>query len=462
MEDPVRAELTRRGYTVNDEAYGIIALCDDWYRARITPSHARQTVAGVRYTVERMGFAQRLAADDANACEVVDIDPGEAAYDAVNAVLRANRFDRQYRRQLELCAAEGTAACFVRLDGADVYPDGTLLGGEIRLTYVDASGYMPLSVDNGDVTEAAFWGTDMRRTGDVTRLVICTRGEDGVYGYETMTFGRRGEMLGRPEYARLGKVRPFAVMRNADVNTFEHMQGFGLPKLYGVIPLLAALDSAFTGLMGDIDSAEKITLVNELLCRFDDEGTPVTPNEQLKRRFVLLGEKLPEQQELVHEITPEIRIGAFRETIELILGLLSRRFGYGMKRYTLSDRGDDITATQYAGERHDMLQELNRQRFEAREYIRSIVAAVIWFMNEYRGARLPQDAEINVEFDDSCLTDRAELTEAMRRDVLDGIGGDETRKMYLMRRYNISEDEARGWIAREKHEDDKEKKDIGR
>ena len=160
MLEAVRRELAQRGYRVNEEAYGIIGECDDWYRARETEMHRRVTVNGAHYQLVRMGFGRRIAMDEANLCEVIEINPGKEAFDFVAGVLRENRFDSEYRRQLELTAAEGTAACFVRIEDAEEYEDGTLCGGRIALTYVEAGCYAPLSVINGEVTEAAFWGSD--------------------------------------------------------------------------------------------------------------------------------------------------------------------------------------------------------------------------------------------------------------------------------------------------------------
>lgn len=454
MNEAVRRELALRGYRVNEEAYRIIGECDDWYRARETEQHRRVTVGGAHYQLIRMGFGRRIAMDEANFCEVMEINPGEEAYDFVNDVLRENRFESEYRKQLELTAAEGTAACFVRLEGAEEFEDGSIRGGRIALTYVEAGGYAPLSVVNGEVTEAAFWGEDFIGMRKIVRLVICTKDEEGCYRYSVREYDEHGrEREEAAQEIELGRVKPFAVLQTADVNTFDGMQGFGYPKMHGVIPILAGLDAAYTALMGDIDTAEKITLINEQLCRFEGQGDPICPNEQLKRRFVLLGEKLPEQNELVHEIVPEIRVEQFRGTIELLLSMLTKQFGFGSKRYTLGSAGELMTATQYMGERHDMLQELNRQRAEAKEYIAQIVRAVLWFGRNFLQAELPEDVQIEVEFDDSYITDKSELMEQMRRDVLDGIGGAYVRREYLKKRYNLTDEEAATWAAEGEEEE---------
>lgn len=445
--------LRDMGYAINQNAYGVIEICDDWYKARRTDAHRRVRVNGQHYELERMGFGRRVAADDANLCEVVEINASgdsEAQFKFVNGIFAENRFGTQYRKQLELTSAEGTAACYVWLDDAELYADGSVKGGRIRLNYVDALGFIPLTVVNDEVIEAAFVGEHMIGAEKEYTALVCLR-VDGVYCYFVRAFDENGELIPeRSQDMQLGEVKPFAVLRTAQVNTIDDMEGFGYPKLYDVIPILKGLDAGFTALLGDIDTAEKITLINEVLCKFDDQGKPTTPNEEMKRRFVMLGERLPDQKEVIYEIIPQIRVEVFENTLQLLLNMLSQQFGYGTKKYILNKEDKTVTtATEYIGDRQDMMQELNKQRGVAKEYITGIVRAVLWFANAYQGGKWDVDAEVLVEFDDSYVTNKAEQLEGIRQDVLAGIGGTYVRALYLMQKYNLEEEEARKWATAE-------------
>ena len=241
---------------------------------------------------------------------------------------------------------------------------------------------------------------------------------------------------------QLGSVKPFAVLRNAEVNNIDHMMGYGYPKVYGAIGILKAVDLCFNVLFGDLDKADKLVLVNELLCKFDEAGNPITPNEQVKKTFVLLGgEKLPDQKELVQEINPEIRVDSITKSFELCLSLLSSMFGYGTKKYSF-ENGQIKTATEYAGERQDAMQELNKQRTEAENYVRDICKAVLWFSNTFQGTGWDLDEEITVDFDDSYVTDRQSELESKRADALSFREIPMLTIWYLMDRYQLSEKEA--------------------
>ena len=436
--------LTKRGYQVNQAAGQIIAEADAWYRVGETQSHARVTINGMGYTLARMGFAKRAAADDANLCEIVKINAGKND-DFVNAFLRENRFDTQYREQLELTSAEGTAACYVRLDDGYVLSNGRIRGGKVRLNYVDANGYLPLTVENGDVTEAAFWGESTSGTAKQTLLVIFTLGKGGLYRCETVAFDKDGRAEVKPA-VELGDVKPFAIMRTAEVNSIAGMQGYGYPKVYGSVPLFLGLDAAFSAFLGDIDKSEAITFINEKLCGFDDTGEPIPPNEQMKRRFVFLGDKLPEAKSLIQHEQPNIRVEQFEPTVQFLLDVLSVKFGYGTKKYSFKD-GQIATATQYIGERQDQMQELNRQRYQARQYIEGIIRAALWFSNTFLGTSFDLDEEITIDFDDSFIESKAERLEACRQDALAGLGGAYTRALYLKEKYNLTDEEAALWAG---------------
>lgn len=156
-------------------------------------------------------------------------------------------------------------------------------------------------------------------------------------------------------------------MLHAEVNNLDDMEGYGLPKLRNAIPVLKVVDLCYNVLFSDLDKAEKIILVNELLCEFDENGKPKLTPEQ-KKLFVFTGEKLPEEKSMIQEYNPEIRIEQVTKAFELALSLLSMSFGYGTKKYSF-ENGQITTATEYVGERQDQMQELNRQRQEAIRYI---------------------------------------------------------------------------------------------
>lgn len=460
MEGCVKNFLQKKGYTVNDNALTVIQACDDWYSNRIIEDfHKRKTLNGIPYELNRLNFGKRCCSDDANLCEVLEINAGDGEQaDFVNDALGKSEFNTQYRKQLEKTSADGTTACYIRLDNATFMNNGSVQGGTIKLNYVEADAFMPLTVENDIVTEAAFSGSALSKGKKQTTLVLFTLGENGMYTAETHVFDDKGnEIKDLETIVQLGDVKPFAVMRNAEVNNLDDMTGYGLPKLWDAIPALKVVELCYNVLFSDLDKAEKIILVNELLCEFDENGKPKMTPEQ-KKLFVLVGEKLPDPQDkaLIQEYNPEIRIEQVTKAFELALSLLSMSFGYGTKKYSF-ENGQITTATEYVGERQDQMQELNRQRQEAIRYIQDICRAVMWFANTFQGKSFNLDQEILVDFDDSYITDREAELERKRNDAL-AFDIPDLTVWYLKDAYSLSEEKARELVEAKV---EKEEQDTG-
>ena len=448
--------LNELGIPYNETAQNILRECDDWYSNKVTEFHKRTNVNGVSFTINSMNFAKRCCSDDANLCEVVEINAGDdtAQFDGVNNILNANRFVTMYRKQLEKLAASGTVGCYVRMDGATYLEDNRIVGGKVRLNYVDGESVAPITVENDDITECAFVGQSIEDGKDLITVVVFQKDENGIYTCDTYYYKDGQNLEDRHESVKLGDVKPFAVMESAEVNNIKDMEGYGFPKLYSSIPILKALDLAFNILFSDLDKGEKMMFINELLaCIQTDRNGKAYLTKKQQEQFILLGEKLPTQDSLIYEYNPELRIDAITKIFETCLSLLSMSFGYGTKKYTF-ENGQIKTASEYIGERQDSMQELNKQRSCAVQYITDICAAIIWFSHTFNGTDWVMPDDIQVQFDDSYIEDKVSKLESMRNDALSFPEIPQIKMYYLMGKYNLSEEEALEWIGQEITDDE--------
>ncbi len=401
--------------------------------------------------LHRMNFAKRCCADDANLCEIVSVAPEKESksQEFIDKLLSDNRFEVRYREQLEKTSAMGTAGAYIYLKDAELVKKGkkdkaTVRGGEIRINYCDADCIIPLTVDNGLITECAFCGTNISKGKETTTLVIFVA-ENGRYKAETVVFDKEGQITDST-ILQLGEQKPFAIMSNAEVNNLEDMEGYGLPKIYNAIPLFKAVDLCYNLFFGDLSKSEKIVFINELLScvrQGADGKLDLTP--QQKEIFIMLGERLPEQKEIIYEYNPTIRIDDITKCFELVFSLLSMQFGYGSKKYTF-ENGQIKTATEYIGERQDAMQELNKQRKNAEYYITDLIHAAMWFANQFQGTSYNLEEELLVEFDDSYIEDKQAKLESMRADALSFADIPILKVWYLTEKYNLSEEEVKKYI----------------
>lgn len=456
-KDCVKVYLNKLGYSVNSNALEIIGICDDWYSNRVIDDfHKRKNLNNVEYKLNKMNFAKRCCADDANLCEIVSVAPEKenTAQEFIDKLLSDNRFDVRYREQLEKTSAAGTVGAYIYLRNAEYIKtkgDTTSVrGGDIRINYCDADCIIPLTVENRLVTECAFSATNTVKGKEKTTLVIFTL-EDGRYRADTVVFDGSGKQVDAESSSiQLGEVKPFAVMTNAEVNNLDSMDGYGLPKIYNSIPLFKAVDLCYNILYGDLDKGQKLVFINELLAciQTDKDGRPYLTQQQ-KEIFILLGMdnegKLPDEKTLVQEYNPEIRVEQITKAFELVLSLLSMQFGYGTKKYTF-ENGQIKTATEYIGTKQDAMQELNKQRKQAKDYIENIVHAAMWFSNQFHGTGFDISEKLSIEFDDSYVEDKQTKLESMRADALSFTDVPILKIMYLSEKYNVPMEEVKKWL----------------
>lgn len=90
MESCVRTKLGQLGYHVHTKPYEYIEEANRWYRNELIDDfHKRTAVTGELYEIDRMNFAKRGCADDANLCEIIDINVGDDVQNEfIHAVLK--------------------------------------------------------------------------------------------------------------------------------------------------------------------------------------------------------------------------------------------------------------------------------------------------------------------------------------------------------------------------------------
>ena len=106
--------------------------------------------------------------------------------------------------------------------------------------------------------------------------------------------------------------------------------------------------------------------------------------------------------------------------------------------------GNIATATQYTGDRQDMVQHANRHQIKIEAALLQILRAMLWVGKVLTGAPINENAAVTINFDDSYISD-AETRR--QRDKDDALNGFVPKYVYNMEWRGMSEEDARACIV---------------
>lgn len=414
--------LGERGLAAESVMYAYVREWEAWWRGKNRAFHEylENNAMGrpVRREMFRMNMAKKICEDwaavllnDRTVLSVAD----EAGDAFVKQVFADSGFLRQANRLLEKAFAVGTGAAILRLADCPV-ADGALCADEgtrLLFEFVDAAHIIPLSVRNGRITEAAFVSEGVVRGKEYVYLETHTF-EDGGYCIRNVFFDREdGVLRERDEGKYAGVIKTqspvpfFSIITPNLVNHIDESFGMGVSVFADAIDCLRGVDLAFNNFCRDIKLGGKKVFINQSLVNRDEHGNVYTPDDVAQQLFVTIGDTDLADHPMITEHNPELRTSDNAEAVQSQLDYLSFRCGLGTHHYTFGgiEGRAKLTATQYMGERQDMLQNAVKHQKNVDAFLRGVVRALLWCAAEVY--RLPVDAgaDLAVTFDDSYFTD---------------------------------------------------------
>ena len=368
-------------------------------------------------------------------------------------VLGSNRFWDNANALMESMMWSGTAAVIVRLKNAAVDKSGRLtLSDDTRITfdYLDADKIIPLTCENGIITEAAFCSSKYI-SGRVKLLLEVHRAENGKYLIENHLFDTTDGFLKEdtlpenvPPVINTDSELPwFAVCTPAIVNPIDGNNGMGCSVFYNAIDNLKGVDLAFNNFCSDIWLGQKKVFLSKNLLA-DTGDKKISPDEVNQQLFYYVSETLDDGtgKPLVQEHNPDLRVEANAKAVQSQLDYLSFKVGFGTKHYQFNN-GTVVTATQYAGDKQDLIQNAHKHFIRVESFLHDLIKTVLYIGKRYIDPEVNDEALISVTFDQSPLIDENTERERDRQDIRDGIMA---QYEYRMKWYGESEENARAAI----------------
>ncbi len=348
-------------------------------------------------------------------------------------VFGSNNFWDEANGLMERMMWSGTAAIVIRLKNASVDPNGTFRPDpdtRIDLNYIDADMIVPLTCDNGIITEAAFC-SELCIHGSERIYLEVHRLEKGEYIIENYLFKADSENVicrdelpdGVPPIIRTGADKSwFAICKPAAVNPLPKNNGLGCAVFCNAIDNLKGVDLAYNNFNSDIYLGQKKVFLSKSIMADMTGEEPIAPDDVHQQLFYYVTESLDDGtgKPLVQEHNPDLRIKDNTDAVQAQLDYLSFKVGFGTKHYQFNS-GSIVTATQYTGDKQELLQNAHKHFIHVEAFLYGLLKTLLWIGHNYIDSAVREDAKISVVFDQSPLID--ENAERMRdlQEVRDGL-----------------------------------------
>jgi len=327
------------------------------------------------------------------------------------------------------------------------------------LIKVNAKNILPLRIEHGKIIDVAFASgikkdkkkliyIELHRLTD-NGYVINNIYLDAESGKET----RYDEVI--PEMETGSDVPLFSILKTPIINTIDNNLGLGMSMYGNAIDQLKACDITYNNFVRDFELGGKKIIYNKNLIKYgtrrvkNEDGTytteeyPIYPDDISKQQFMEVGDNLS-KDELIHEYNPDLRPEQNKTGIQFALDTLSFMASLGTKYYEFSG-GSVVTATQYAGDRQDLMKNAKKYRDNINEFISGIIKASLLLGRLVLKEKVTEECDVEVTNRDGLLVSDEEIKEQYRQEYNMGLISKVT---YLMKINNWTEDEAKEELAR--------------
>lgn len=360
---------------------------------------------------------------------------GSKEDEGLGGVLGENDFWSDGNALVEKAFYSGTGAFILRFKGVKPDGHGNIVpdkDARVRIEYLEADHIIPMTVESGQIVEAAFV-SDVLVQGNAYIYLETHLRENGGYRITNTYFKENQGVLekqptppGVAESIFAATSYPlFAIVKPNIVNNVDRATALGVSVYANAIHNLQGVDLAYNNLNRDFYLGGKKVFYNQSLVKriAGPGGKPVTlaPDDVAQQLFMQIGgDSLPTAEHLIHEHNPELRVGENVDGIQAQLDYLSFKCGFGTKHYQFN-AGQIVTATQYSGDKQELMQNASKHYITLEKALIALCRALLWAGKNVCGQNVQIDTPISVQFDTSFIED--EDTQRMRdlQEVRDGL-----------------------------------------
>ena len=408
-----------------------------------------------------LGMAKRVCEDWAS---VISSEQDEIITDKeqnkeyVEKIIKELKLKTSLPECTEIASWSGTCGAIIRLFNIQVVNGVLQKTDKTRqeLVKVSAKNIIPLTIENGVIKEIAFVSDSNIKGKKVNYIELHQLVKDG-YKISNIYLDEKGNEITKDgvleEYETKSFVPLFSILEPPKFNSIDNNNGLGMSVFADALAQIEATDITYNNFVMDFYLGGKKVFYNKKIVGTrtitDENGNPkdipVYPDDVTKQQWKVVGDGMETINEtpLFHEYNPQLRTAEDKEGVQFALDTLSFKCGFGTKYYQFNG-STVVTATQYMGDRQDLVQNAKKFRDNLNEFTCNIVKASLLIGRMLLGENVTEDCNIEVANVDGFLTDTESLKNEYRQEIAMGI-----RKRYEYRMKFFGEDEqtAKGKLA---------------
>lgn len=367
-------------------------------------------------------------------------------------VLGTNGFQDIISRSLELMFALGTSAIVLDLENISVEErTGKIIKTEntkIKLTPYSALQIIPITWSVSGITEAAFV-SEFYVKGKTYYLVSSHMLENGVYVIRNDVLSDSYEKASLETtilpYVNTMSPNPlFYFFKTNIVNNIDLSSPFGVSIFADALSVLRGVDSCYDACVREVQSGQRIVMMNKNLLTTDQDGNPVVPQDVKETYMQFFGDEAGQGMDnFIKEFNPTLRTNDLDSELQNQLNMLSSKCGLGTRFYNFNF-SSGVTATEYVGERNDMFRNAHKMSRYVEGVLKQMVQGILWVGANIMGANVDSNAKVVITVSDGVIESDSEKREQDRKDVEMGIM---SKEEYRMKWYGETLEDATSAIA---------------
>lgn len=455
--------LSEKGYNnISTSYYNYITIWENWYKNNVE-FHKYYDNYGTKRTMYSLGMAKRICEDWAS---TIYSDRDEITTDKKNnkkyteTLIKEFKLNKEIPKCIEKASWSGTCGTVIRVKNAKVVNNVLTADKNTtrELIKLNAKQIIPLKVEHGNVIDVAFISDTMVGTTKAIYIELHQLLEKGYKISNIYLDATNGEALTNDSvlssFETGSKVPLFSLLFTPKDNPMEDNNGLGFSVYGDAIDQLKGCDITYHNFMQDFVLGGKKLIYNKKLVKYETvvckDGTtkevPIYPDDISKQQFMEVGDDLDtsDDKKLIHEYNPSLRVEDNKNGVQFALDLMAFKVGLGTKYYQFNN-GTVVTATQYVGDRQDLVINAKKYRDNLSEFISGIIKAGLLIGRLIFKEKVTEDCNVLIDNVDGFMEDEESIKQSAREDLALGII---SKIEYRMTVYHETEEVAKEMLAK--------------